>query len=172
MKRFNQMQSLFQWVIIMILFFCTFSQTFAQDIIDDQVCTFTIGEGSTYSGTYVVDVIDDQAYGYQDYENNQYVIEIYGNNDITIMIILEQLAKGQHVFSMEMQVAIDISVDGGNNYVGFSNYTEEGGGYIQIDEIDKDQALLSGAFNGTFHEDMMPEGINVEVSGTFHVRME
>jgi len=170
MKRRNKIQILLPFVLIIFLW--PLVCTHAQELADDEVCSFTIGEGSSFSGTYVVEVDEGSAIAFNDFENSQFVIEIIGNNNISIMLILESLTEGKHVFSMEMQVAIDISKDGGNSYVGFSNYKEEGGGYIQIDKIDKDNAKLLGGFSGIFHEDTAPEGVNVELSGAFNVILE
>ena len=138
----------------------------------NDVCSFTIGDGSSFSGTYNVEVDEGGAFAYHDFENEQFVIEINGNNYISIMLILESLTEGKHIFSMEMQASIDLSKDGGDNFVNFSNFREEGGGHIQIDKIDKDNAKLTGSFSGIFHEDTAPEGVTVEISGTFNVKLE
>ena len=172
MKRRNKIQILFLLPFVLIIFLWPLAWTHAQELAGDEVCSFTIGDGSSFSGTYVVEVDEGGAIAYDDFENSQFVIEINGNNNISIMLILEGLTEGKHVFSMEMQAAIDISKDGGNNYVGFSNYKEEGGGYIQIDKIDRDNAKLLGGFSGIFHEDTAPEGVNVELSGAFNVVLE
>ncbi|MGB5667281.1 MAG: hypothetical protein WBM53_10565 [Maribacter sp.] len=172
MKRRKNIQILFLLPFVLIIFLWPLTWTHAQELAGDEVCSFTIGDGSSFSGTYVVEVDEGGAVAYNDFENSQFVIEINGNNNISIMLILESLTEGKHVFSMEMQVAMDISKDGGDSYVGFSNYKEEGGGYIQIDKIDKDNAKLLGGFSGTFHEDTAPEGVNVELSGAFNVILE
>ena len=172
MKRRKKIQILFLLPFVLIIFLWPLVWTQAQELAGDEVCTFTIGAGSSFSGTYVVEVDEGGAIAFNDFENSQFVIEIIGNNNISLMLILERLTEGKHVFSMEMQVAIDISKDGGNSYVGFSNYKEEGGGYIQIDKIDKDNAKLVGGFSGIFHEDTAPEGVNVELSGAFNVILE
>ena len=172
MKRRNKIQILFLLPFVLIIFLWPLVWTHAQELAGDEVCSFTIGDGSSFSGTYVVEVDEGGAFAFNDFENSQFVIEINGNNNTSIMLILESLTEGKHVFSMEMQVAIDISKDGGDNFVGFSNYREEGGGYIQIDKIDKDNAKLVGGFSGIFHEDTAPEGVNVELSGAFNVILE
>lgn len=170
MKKCKKIQILFLFVVIISLW--PLAWTHAQELAGNKVCSFTIGDGSSFSGTHVVEVDEGGAVAFDDFENNQFVIEINGNNDISIMLLLESLTEGKHVFSMEMQASIDISKDGGDNFVNFSNYKEEGGGYIQIDKIDKDNAKLTGSLSGIFHEDTAPEGVNVEISGTFNVKLE
>jgi len=170
MKKCKKIQILFLFVVIISLW--PLAWTHAQELAGNKVCSFTIGDGSSFSRTHVVEVDEGGAVAFDDFENNQFVIEINGNNDISIMLLLESLTEGKHVFSMEMQASIDISKDGGDNFVNFSNYKEEGGGYIQIDKIDKDNAKLTGSLSGIFHEDTAPEGVNVEISGTFNVKLE
>ncbi len=172
MKLHISIPSLLKLLLTLIIYLWSPLWGHAQDILQKEKCTFTIGAGSSYSGTYVVEIDEDNAFGYNDFENKQYVIEINGNNDITIMLILEGLAEGKHVFSMEMQASFDISKDGGDNYVNFSNYRENGGGYIEINKIDKDNKKIAGSFSGIFHEDTAPEDVNVELSGSFIVKME
>lgn len=172
MKKRKKIQILLLLPFLLILFLWPLAWTHAQELAGNKVCSFTIGDGSSFSGTYVVEVDEGGAFAYNDFENKQFVIEINGNNDLSIMLLLESLTEGKHVFSMEMQASIDISKDGGNNFVNFSNYKEEGGGYIQIDKIDKENAKLAGRLSGIFHEDTAPEGVNVEISGAFNVKLE
>jgi len=54
-----------------------------------QVCSFVVGTGSPNSGTYVVNALEDETYAYDDTENEQFVIEIHGDNYIDIMLIIE-----------------------------------------------------------------------------------
>ena len=138
-----------------------------------QVCSFTVGSGSPNSGTYVVNALEDETYAYNDTENEQFVIEIHGDNYIDIMLIIEKPVLGKHTFTMEMQVAIDVSKNEGDDYFGFDNHQEEGGGYIQIDRIDDIGGTVSGSFSGQFN-DSSTEDINpVNIEGRFSVkRME
>ena len=172
MKIYREMRIPFCLPFALIIFVWPLSCLQAQELPDNKVCAFTIGGGSSFSGTYVVEVDEGGAFAYHDIENEQFVIEINGINDISVMLILESLTEGKHVFSMEMQASIDISKDGGDHFVNFSNYKEEGGGYIQIDKIDKENEQLLGGFSGIFHEDTAPEGVNVELNGTFNVKLE
>lgn len=172
LNRGKKSQIPFRLMSVLILLIGAFAWSHAQDQFESPGCIFTIGGGSTFSGIHRVEVDDGNAYAYNDIENEQFVIEIHGNNFIDIMIILEDLHEGKHEILMEMQVAIDISKDEGENYTGFSNYREEGAGYIQIEEIDRENERMTGSFSGIFHEDGVPEGVNVEINGTFNVKLE
>ena len=64
-----------------------------------QVCSFTIGSGSPYSGTYVVNALEGESFAYNDTENEQFVIEIHGDNYIDAMLIIEKPVPGKHTFT-------------------------------------------------------------------------
>jgi hypothetical protein len=134
-----------------------------------QHCSFTVGSGSPNSGTYVVEAQEDQAFAYYDTENEQFVIEIHGDNYIDVILILEKPATGRHPFSMEMQVAIDVSKNEGDDYFGFDNYQEEGGGYIQIDRLDDIGGTVVGSFGGQFNDGSTEEDRPVQIEGSFSV---
>jgi hypothetical protein len=135
-----------------------------------QVCSFVVGTGSPNSGTYVVSALEDEAFAYNDFENEQFVIEIHEENYIDIMLIIEKPALGKHPFTMEMQVAIDLSKNGGDDYIGFDNYQEEGGGYIQIDRLDDIDGIVSGSFSGLFNDSSTEDDKPVEIEGRFSVK--
>jgi hypothetical protein len=135
-----------------------------------QVCSFVVGTGSPNSGTYVVSALEDEAFAYNDFENEQFVIEIHEENYIDIMLIIEKPAPGKHPFTMEMQVAIDLSKNGGDDYIGFDNYQEEGGGYIQIDRLDDIDGIVSGSFSGLFNDSSTEDDNPVEIEGRFSVK--
>jgi len=135
-----------------------------------QVCSFVVGTGSPNSGTYVVSALEDEAFAYNDFENEQFVIEIHEENYIDIMLIIEKPAPGKHPFTMEMQVAIDLSKNGGDDYIGFNNYQEEGGGYIQIDRLDDIDGIVSGSFSGLFNDSSTEDDNPVEIEGRFSVK--
>ena len=142
---------------------------FAQES-ESLYCSFEVGPGSPLSGTYQVEFSEDQAFAYNDFENDQFVIEINGDNYISLMLIIEKPELGQHVFTMEMQVAIDISVNEGEDYYGFDNYQEEGGGYIQIDRLDNpDEGVVSGSFSGKFNDGSTDSDQPVQLNGSFSV---
>lgn len=134
-----------------------------------QVCTFTVGSGSPSSGTYVVEAQEDQAFAYLDTENDQFVIEIHGDNYIDVILIIEKPVTGKHTFSMEMQVAIDVSKNEGDDYFGFDNYQEEGGGYIQIDRLDGIGGKVTGSFSGQFNDGSTEDDRPVHIEGSFSV---
>jgi len=134
-----------------------------------QVCSFTVGSGSPNSGTYVVDAQEDQAFAYNDTENEQFVIEIHGDNYIDVILIIEKPVTGKHTFSMEMQVAIDVSKNEGDDYFSFDNYQEEGGGYIQIDRLDDIGGKVTGSFNGQFNDGSTEDDRPVHIEGSFSV---
>jgi len=79
MKRRNKIQILFLLPFVLIIFLWPLAWTHAQELAGDEVCTFTIGDGSSFSGTYVVEVDEGGAIAYDDFENSQFVIEINGN---------------------------------------------------------------------------------------------
>ena len=135
-----------------------------------QVCSFVVGKGSPNSGSYVVSAIEDEAFAYNDVENEQFVIEIHEENYIDIMLIIEKPALGKHPFTMEMQVAIDLSKNGGDEYIGFDNYQEEGGGYIQIDRLEDIGGIVSGSFSGQFNDSSIEEDRPVQIEGRFSVK--
>jgi len=135
-----------------------------------QVCSFVVGTGSPNSGTYVVNALEDETYAYNDTENEQFVIEIHGDNYIDIMLIIEKPVPGKHTFTMEMQVAIDVSKNEGDDYFGFDNHQEEGGGYIQIDRIDDIGGTVSGSFTGQFNDSSTEDDRTVNIEGRFSVK--
>ena len=135
-----------------------------------QACSFVVGTGSPNSGTYVVSASEDEAFAYDDIENEQFVIEIHEENYIDIMLIIEKPLTGKHPFTMEMQVAIDLSKNGGDDYIGFDNYQEEGGGYIQIDRLDDIDGIVSGSFSGLFNDSSTDDDNPVEIEGRFTVK--
>ena len=154
------------------LLLSAFSQLFSQDS-GDQYCFFEIGQGSPLSGTYQVIISEDQAYAYNDFENEQFVIEIHGDNYMGLMLIIEKPELGKHPFTMEMQVAIDISPNEGEDYFGFDNHQEEGGGYIQIDRLDDpEEGFVSGSFSGIFNDGSTDTDQTVQVAGSFSVKRE
>ena len=135
-----------------------------------QVCSFTVGSGSPNSGTYVVNALEDEAYAYNDTENEQFVIEIHGDKYIDVMLIIEKPVLGKHTFTMEMQVAIDISKNEGDDYFSFDNYLEEGGGHIQIDRMDDIGGTVSGSFSGQFNDGSTEDDRPVKIEGRFSVK--
>lgn len=135
-----------------------------------QVCSFTVGSGSPYSGTYLVNALEGEAFAYNDAENEQFVIEIHGDDYIDLMLIIEKPELGKHPFTMEMQVAIDISKNEGDDYVGFDNHQEEGGGYIQIDRLDGIGGTVSGSFSGQFNDGSAAYERTVSIEGIFSVK--
>lgn len=135
-----------------------------------QVCSFVVGTGSPNSGTYVVNALEDETYAYDDAENEQFVIEIHGDNYIDIMLIIEKPVPGKHTFTMEMQVAIDISKNEGDDYFSFDNHQEEGGGYIQIDRMDDNGGTVSGSFSGQFNDSSRGDDTPVNIEGRFSVK--
>jgi hypothetical protein len=135
-----------------------------------QVCSFVVGSGSPFSGSYVVSASEDQAFAYNDLENEQFVIEIHGDNYIDIMLIIEKPLPGKHPFTMEMQVALDISKNNGEDYIGFDNHQEEGGGYIQIDRLDDIGGIVSGSFSGIFNDGSAADDRTVVIDGSFSVK--
>lgn len=163
---------LFGMPILMMTFLFNINTTFAQNMNGNESCSFSIGTGSAYAGNYDVDIEEGGAIAYNDFENEQFVIEIQGANGQSIMLILEELKEGKHPFSMEMQVTIEMPVNEGEDFISFTNYKENGGGYIQIDKIDHENHALVGSVAGTFHEDMQPEDVTVELKGSFIVYLE
>lgn len=145
------------------------SRAFAQEA-EDLYFTFEVGPGSPLSGTYHIEFQEDQAFFYNDFENDQYVMEINGDNFISAMLIIEKPELGQHVFTMEMQVAIDISVNEGEDYYGFDNYQEEGGGYIQIDRLDDPGGIVRGSFSGKFNDGASDTDVPIQLDGRFSVK--
>ena len=135
-----------------------------------QACSFVVGTGSPNSGTYVVSALEDEAFAYNDFENEQFVIEIHEEGYIDIMLIIEKPALGKHPFTMEMQVAIDLSKNGGDDYIGFDNYQEEGGGFILIDRLDDIDGIVSGSFSGLFNDSSTEDDNPVEIEGRFSVK--
>jgi len=135
-------------------------------------CSFEIGPGSALSGSYEVSIMEDQAYAYYDHENEQFVIEVHGDNYMDAMLIIERPDTGKHDFTMEMQVAIDMSTNEGEDYFGFENYQENGGGYIQIDQLDDPGGTVSGSFSGIFSDGATDEDRSVQVSGSFAVNRQ
>ena len=134
-----------------------------------QACSFVVGSGSPLSGSYEVKASEDEAYAYMDEENDQFVIEIHGENYIDVMLIIEKPVLGKHPFTMEMQVAIDVSNNEGEDYFGFDNYQEEGGGYIQIDRLEDIGGMVSGSFSGTFNDGSTDGDKPVQIDGSFAV---
>lgn len=134
-----------------------------------QACAFKVGAGSPLSGSYVVNSMEEEAFAYMDTENDQFVIEIHGENYVDVMLIIEKPVTGKHPFSMEMQVAIDLSLDDGQDYFGFDNRYEESGGYIQIDRLDEPGGIVSGSFHGVFNDSSTDEDKPVKVNGRFSV---
>jgi hypothetical protein len=134
-----------------------------------QVCSFVVGTGSPNSGSYVVSALEDEAFAYNDVENEQFVIEIHEENHIDIMLIIEKPTLGKHPFTMEMQVAIDLSKNDGDDYIGFDNYQEEGGGYIQMERIDDKGGMVSGSFSGLFNDSSTEDDKPVHIEGQFSV---
>jgi hypothetical protein len=135
-----------------------------------QVCSFVVGSGSPNSGSYVVSANEDETFAYNDVENEQFVIEIHGDNFIDVMLIIEKPVPGKHTFTMEMQVAIDVSKNDGEEYFSFDNYQEEGGGYIQIDRIDGIGGIVSGSFTGKFNDSSRDDDTPVNIDGRFSVK--
>ncbi len=135
-------------------------------------CSFVIGPGSPLSGSYVVNAMEDQAYAYDDTENDQFVIEIHGDNYIDIILIIEKPVTGKHPFSMEMQVAIDLSTNDGEDYFGLDNHLENSGGYIQIDRLDGIGGIVSGSFQGKFNDYSSGDDRVVDLEGRFSVKRE
>jgi len=134
-----------------------------------QVCSFVVGPGSPYTGSYTVTAAKEEAFAYNDVENEQFVIEITGEN-INVMLIVEKPVPGKHTFTMEMQVAIDIRKNNADDYDGFDNYQEEGGGYIQIDRIDDNGGIVSGSFSGKFNDSSTADLKPVQIDGKFSVQ--
>jgi hypothetical protein len=135
-------------------------------------CSFDIGPGSALSGSYEFRIVEDQSFAYHDFENEQFVIEIHGDNYMDAMLIIERPDTGKHVFSMEMQVAIEMSTNDGEDYFVFDNYRENGGGYIQIDRLDDPEGIVSGSFSGIFFDGATDEDRSVRVEGRFAVRRQ
>jgi hypothetical protein len=142
------------------------------ELSSSQACSFVVGSGSPLSGTYVVNAMEDQAFAFDDTENDQFVIEIHGENYIDVMLIIEKPVSGKHTFTMEMQVAIDVSKNDGEDYFGLDNHQEEGGGYIQIDRLDDPGGLVSGSFRGIFNDSSTGDDRPVDVEGRFSVKRE
>ena len=139
-------------------------------LTDSQVCSFSVGKNSPNSGSYVVTALEENAFAYDDTENEQFIIEIIGDNYIDVMLIIEKPIIGKHIFNMEMQVAIDLTINDGDDYVGFDNYQEEGGGYIIIDRIDDVGGKVSGSFSGKFNDSSTDDDIPVQIEGKFTVK--
>jgi hypothetical protein len=112
------------------------------------------------------------SYAYDDTANDQFVIEIHGDNYIDIMLILEEAVEGKHTFTMEMQVAIDLSNNEGEDYFGLDNHQEEGGGYIQIDQMGDSGELVIGSFHGQFNDYSSGDDRVVNIDGRFSVIRE
>ena len=148
----------------------TGSQEEEASLSGSQACSFTVGTGSPNSGTYVVSAQEDQAFAFNDIDNEQFVIEIHGDNYIDVMLIIEKPALGIHTFTMEMQVAIDVSKNEGEDYFSFDNYQEEGGGQIQIDRIDDLGGIVSGSFSGQFNDGSTDDDRPVNIEGRFSVK--
>lgn len=149
----------------------TSSKEESASLSGSQVCSFNVGTGSPNSGNYVVTANEDVAFAYNDVENEQFVIEIRGDNYIDLMLIIEKPVKGKHPFTMEMQVSINISINDGEDYFSFENHQEEGGGYIQIDRIDdKSGGKVTGSFNGLFSDSSRGDEKPVSVKGKFSVK--
>ena len=159
-------------IVLIILFAGITNTAFSQlpALTASQACSFVVGTGSPNSGTYVVSAIEDEAFAYNDFENEQFVIEIHEEGYIDIMLILEKPVLGKHPFTMEMQAAIDLSKNGGDDYIGFDNYQEEGGGYIQIDRLDDIDGIVSGSFSGLFNDSSTEDDNPVEIEGRFSVK--
>jgi hypothetical protein len=145
------------------------SQEEEASLSGSQVCSFTVGTGSPNSGTYIVSAQEDQAFAYKDIANEQFVIEMHGDNYIDVMLIIEKPVLGKHTFTMEMQVAIDVSKNEGEDYFGFDNHQEEGGGQIQIDRIDDLGGIVSGSFSGQFNDSSTDDDRPVNIEGRFSV---
>ena len=64
-------------------------------ISGSQACSFVVGPGSPYSGSYIVTATEEEAFAYNDIENEQFVIEITGEN-IDVMLIVEKPVPGKH----------------------------------------------------------------------------
>ena len=157
-------------VLIVVFLFGNMNVNHAQDLTDNKVCIFEIAPGSPFSGKYIVEANEDQAFAYNDVENDQFAIEIHSDAYIDMMLIIENLSEGEHPFSMEYQVAIDISKDEGENYRTFHNRYENKEGHINIELIDKEKGFIQGSFSGLFFDDTSE--VNVELKGTFRVRLE
>lgn len=144
-------------------------EEYQPELSGSQVCSFVVGSGSPLSGSYLVNAQKEEAFAYMDTENDQFVIEIHGENYMDLMLIIEEPVVGRHIFTMEMQVAIDLSTNEGEDYFGFDNHQEEGGGYIQIDRLDKIGGTVSGSFQGSFNDSSTDGDNPVEVNGRFSV---
>ena len=142
---------------------------FAQEA-DSTYFTFEIGPGSPMSGTYQIEFQEDQAFFYNDFENDQYVMEFNGDNFISAMLIILKPELGKHPFTMEMQVAIDLSPNEGEDYYTFDNFQEEGGGYIQIDRLDDPGGLVRGSFTGKFWDGSTDSDQPILLAGSFSVK--
>ena len=159
---------------VLILFMTGFvNSAFSQipaSLSGTQVCSFNVGKGSPNSGSYVVKAKEDEAFAFNDVENEQFVIEIRGDNYIDVILIIEKPILGKHPFTMEMQVSIDISKNGGEDYFSFDNHQEIGGGYIQIDRIDEVGGKVIGSFSGLFNDSSTGDEKPVSVKGIFSVK--
>ncbi len=147
----------------------SFSQE-TSSITGTQVCSFNVGSGSPNSGNYVVNAEENEAFAFNDFENDQFVIEIRGDNFIDIMLIIEKPILGKHTFTMEMQVSIEISKNEGDDYFSFDNHMEEGGGFIQIDKIDEVGGKVTGSFTGLFNDSSTGDETPVSIKGKFSVK--
>lgn len=142
---------------------------FAQEA-DNTYFTFDVGPGSPLSGSYQIEFQEDQAFFYNDFENDQYVIEFRGDNFISAILIILKPELGIHPFIMEMQIAIDLSTNEGEDYYTFDNYQEEGGGYIQIDRLDDPGGIVSGSFTGKFWDGASDSDVPIHLDGRFSVK--
>lgn len=147
------------------------SKCFSQEA-QEQFCSFEVGSASPLSGNYQVSIPDGQAFAFYDNENEQFVIEIHGENYIDLMLIIEEAVTGDHPFTMEMQVAIDMSINEGEDYYGFDNHKEEGGGYIRIERLDDPGGIVSGSFSGQFNDSARGDDQPVRIDGRFSVKHE
>jgi hypothetical protein len=132
-------------------------------------CSFTVFDGPN-KGNYEILFDEESGYCYNDFENSQYVIEIHGSNYIDLMIILENLEIGRHNFSMEMQIAIDMSLNDGEDYFTLDNYYENREGFIEIEKINK--GYIYGRFEGLFGDGSVEEDYSMQMEGAFAVRIE
>jgi hypothetical protein len=149
----------------------TINPVFSQEH-SHQFCSFEIGPGSELNGSYDFRIVEDQTFAYYDFENDQFVIEIHGDNYMDAMLIIEKADTGTHSFTMEMQVAIEMSTNKGEDYVVFDNYEENGGGHIHIDHLDDPEGIVSGTFSGKFFDGATDEDRSVQVEGSFAVRRQ
>ena len=82
--------------------------------MEESYCTFIFFAGPN-KASYDIQFDAEDLFWYNDLENKQFVVEIYGQNDIHLTIILENLQIKKHDFSRERHLEIDLAKNAGED---------------------------------------------------------